>query len=137
MPEKTVNEIPRDLRVMFTKGQDALLRDNFDYAIALFNQVLAREPGLLECRRALRNAQHSKSKGRGGFFKKAWSSASSSPQIVKGQMAVQKNPAEALHIAEQILNSDPQSFAASTRPAWPKSSACTPPSSTATARAFR
>ena len=46
MPEKSLNEIPRDLRVMFTKGNDALSRDNFDYAIDLFNQVLLREPGI-------------------------------------------------------------------------------------------
>ena len=107
MPEKTVNEIPRDLRVIFTKGQDALLRDNFDYAIALFNQVLAREPALLECRRALRNAQHSKSKGRGGFFKKVWSSTSSSPQVLKAQATLHSDPAAALVIAEEILNADP------------------------------
>jgi tetratricopeptide (TPR) repeat protein len=106
MPEKSLNEIPRDLRVMFTKGNDALSRDNFDYAIDLFCQVLAREPGLVECRRALRTAQQHKSSG-GGFFKKAWSSASSSPQVAKAQMTVRKDPSEALAIAEQVLNSDP------------------------------
>jgi len=60
MAEKNLNELPRDLRVIFTKGSEALQRDNFDYAIDLFNQVLAREPGLYECRKALRTAQISK-----------------------------------------------------------------------------
>jgi tetratricopeptide (TPR) repeat protein len=106
MPEKTLNEIPRDLRTMFTKGNDALSRDNFDYAIDLFCQVLAREPGLVECRRALRSAQQHNSAG-GGFFKKAWSSASSSPQVARAQMTLRKDPAEALVIAEQVLNGDP------------------------------
>jgi len=106
MPEKTVNDIPRDVRQLFTKGNDALLRDNFDYAIDLFNQVLVREPALFECRKALRAAQHGKSGGRGGFFKKAWSSASSSPQVAKAQLALRRDPAEALAIAEQILNGD-------------------------------
>jgi tetratricopeptide (TPR) repeat protein len=106
MPEKSLNEIPRDLRVMFTKGNDALSRDNFDYAVDLFCQVLAREPGFVECRRALRSAQQHKSSGR-GFFKKAWSSASSSPQVAKAQMALRKDPAEALAVAEQVLNGDP------------------------------
>lgn len=91
---------------MFTKGNDALSRDNFDYAVDLFCQVLAREPGLVECRRALRSAQQHKSGGR-GFLKKAWSSASSSPQIAKAQITLHKNPAEALAIAEQVLNNDP------------------------------
>jgi len=45
MAEKSLNELPRDLRVIFTKGSEALQRDNFDYAIDLFNQVLARNPG--------------------------------------------------------------------------------------------
>lgn len=112
MPEKTLTEIPRDLRQLFTRGNDALLRDNFDYAIDLFCQVLAREPGLLECRRALRAAQHTKSKGRGGFFKKAWSSASSSPQVLKAQATLRSDPAGAMAIAEQILNSDPDNSGA-------------------------
>jgi tetratricopeptide (TPR) repeat protein len=106
MAEKSLNDVPRDVRAMFTKGHDALSRDNFDYAIDLFCQVLTREPGLVECRRALRAAQQHKSGG-GGFFKKAWSNASSSPQLAKAQFALRHNPAEALAFAEQVLNHDP------------------------------
>lgn len=112
MSEKTANEIPRDVRQWFTKGKEALLRDNFDYAVSLFQQVLSREPGFFECRKDLRVAQQGKSGGRGGFFKKAWSSASSSPQVAKAQLALRSNPAEALTIAEQILTSDPTNSAA-------------------------
>jgi len=107
MAEKTVNEIPRDLRPLYTKGSEALLRDNFDYAIDLFSQVLQREPGIFDVRKALRNAQQRKAGGGGGMFKKMWNSASSSPMVAKGQLALRKDPAEALAIAEQILNSDP------------------------------
>jgi hypothetical protein len=35
------------------------------------------------------------------------SGAGSSPQIAKAKMALGKNPAEAMAIAEQILNGDP------------------------------
>ncbi len=109
MPEKSVNEIPRDLRPLFTKGNDALARENFDYAINLFHQVLAREPAVADCRRALRKAQAGKAdaKGAGGFFKKVFSSAGSAPQVAKAQMALNKNPAAAMAIAEQVLDSDP------------------------------
>jgi len=109
MPEKSVNEIPRDLRPIFTKGNDALARENFDYALALFHQVLAREPAVFECRKALRKAQAAKAdaKGGSGFFKKVFSSAGSLPQISKAQMALHKNPVEAMAIAEQVLDSDP------------------------------
>jgi tetratricopeptide (TPR) repeat protein len=107
MSEMSLNELPRELRVLFTRGSDALQRENFDYAIDLFNQVLVREPGLYECRKALRTAQLKRAGQGGGFMKKLWGSASSSPQVLRGQMALRKSPVEALSIAESILNSDP------------------------------
>ena len=97
--------------MLYTKGNDALQRENFDYAIDLFGQVLAKEPALYEIRKALRKAQARKSGG-GGFFKKMLSTAGSSPLVAKGKLALSKDPAEALHIAEQILNSDPSNAAA-------------------------
>ncbi|HEY5913738.1 MAG TPA: tetratricopeptide repeat protein [Verrucomicrobiae bacterium] len=107
MAEKSLNEMTRDLRVLFTKGNDALQRDNFDYAVDLFNQVLARDPALYECRKALRLAQLRKVGAGRGFMKKIWSSASSQPLVAKGEIALRSHPAEALQIAEQILNGDP------------------------------
>jgi tetratricopeptide (TPR) repeat protein len=112
MAEKSLNELPRELRMLYNKGNDALQRENFDYAMDLFCQVLAREPGLYECRKALRQAQFRKNGEGKGFFKKMLSSASASPQVAKAQLALHKNPAEALEIAEQILNSDPTNGAA-------------------------
>jgi len=107
MAEKTLNDLPRDLRMLFTRGSDALQRDNFDYAIDLFNQILAREPAIYDCRKALRTAQMRKAGGGSGFFKKMLSSASSQPLVAKGHLALSKDPGEALKIAEQILNGDP------------------------------
>ncbi len=98
--------------MLFTKANEAAQRENLDYAITLFNQVLEKEPGFFECRKALRAAQFQKCGGRGGFFKKMWSGAGSSPQVAKAKMALSKNPAEAMAIAEQILNGDPNSSAA-------------------------
>ena len=108
MAEKNINEIPPDLRRMHTKAVEAAQRENYDYALALFCQVLEREPGLFACRKALRAAQALKSAGAStGFFKKMMSGAGSSPQIAKAKMALNKNPAEAMAIAEQVLNGDP------------------------------
>jgi len=113
MAEKSINDIPRDLRALFTKGNEAAQRENFDYAIALFNQVLEKEPGLFECRKALRETQFRKAGGGGsGFFKRMLSGAGSSPQVAKAKLAMSKNPAEALTIAEEILNGDPNNSAA-------------------------
>jgi tetratricopeptide (TPR) repeat protein len=112
MAEKNLSEIPRDLRDLYQKGSVALQRQNFDYAIAIFNQVLQREPGFFECRQALRAAQFKKAGGSTNFFKKMIGGASSSPLLAKAQMSLRKSPLEAMQIAEQILNGDPTSSAA-------------------------
>src|SRR5947209_8900874 len=112
MPKKNLNEVPRDVRELYQKGSVALQRQNFEYAIAIINQALQREPGLFECRQALRVAQFKQAGGTSGFFKKMLGGASSSPQVAKAQMTMRKNPLEAIQIAEQILNGDPQSSAA-------------------------
>jgi tetratricopeptide (TPR) repeat protein len=112
MAEKSINEVSREARLLFTKASEAAQRENLDYAITLFNQVLEKEPEFFECRKALRAAQFQKCGARGGFFKKMWSGAGSSPQVAKAKMALSKNPAEAMAIAEQILNGDPNSSAA-------------------------
>ncbi|HXE42128.1 MAG TPA: hypothetical protein VN516_03800, partial [Candidatus Baltobacteraceae bacterium] len=100
-------------RKLFTKGTEALARENLDYAIALLNQALDKEPAFYDCRKALRDAQFQKAgSGGGGFFKKMLSGAGSSPQIAKAQMTLRNNPGGAMSVAEQVLNSDPNSSAA-------------------------
>ena len=107
MAEKLINEISPDLRRMHTKAVEAAQRENDDYALTLFSQILEKEPGFFECRKALRAVQARKSAGAGtGFFKKMMSNAGSSPQLGKAKMALNKNPAEAMAIAEQVLNGD-------------------------------
>ena len=113
MPEKVINEISADARRLYTKANEAAQRENGDYAIALFCQVLEKEPGFLECRRLLRGEQQKKAaKSGGGFFKKMMSGAGSSPQLAKAKMSLGKSPAEAMATAEQILSGDPNSSAA-------------------------
>ena len=113
MAEKLINEIPRDVRQLFTKATDTPQREGYDYAITMFCQVLEKEPGFFEARKALRIAQAKKGAGANtGFFKKMMSGAGSSPQLAKAKMALNKNPGEAMAIAEQVLNGDPNnSFA--------------------------
>jgi tetratricopeptide (TPR) repeat protein len=109
MPAKTLNELSRDLRMLHTRGFEAFQRENYDYAIEMFSQILIKEPYVFEIRKTLRAAQVAKSGKAGGFFKRALSSASSSPLVAKGQMVLRKNPLEAIQVAEQILGSDANS----------------------------
>ena len=111
MAEKNINEISRDARNLYNKAQEASQRDNTDYAIALFNQVLEKEPGFFEGRKALRAEQFKKAGAAKGFFKKMMSGASSSPLVAKAQLALRSNPAGAMAIGEQILNADPHGSA--------------------------
>lgn len=112
MPEKNLNEIPRDLRDLYEKGSAALQRNNLDYAVAIFSQVLLKEPAFYDCRESLRGAQLKKSGGTTSIFKKVLGTASNSPMILKGQRALAGNPLEALAMAEQILCGDPNSTSA-------------------------
>lgn len=107
MPEKSLNEIPRDLREMHQKGNAALQRQNYDYAITFYEQVLRREPGFFDCRQALRATQFKKAGGRTTFFKKMLGGAANSPLVAKAQVVMNKNPEEAIALAEQMLNGDP------------------------------
>src|SRR5258708_181040 len=109
MPEKNINAIDRGVRELYEKGNAAVQHKNLDYAITLYNQVLQREPAFYDCRQALRQAQLTKAGSGGGFFKKMLGHASASPMFAKGQLALRKDPLEALQIAEQILNGDPNS----------------------------
>jgi tetratricopeptide (TPR) repeat protein len=112
MAEKSINELPRNLKELYDKGMGAIQRHNWDYAIALFMQVLAQEPSCYDCREALRATQFKKAGASGGFFKRMLGTASSSPLVAKGQIVLRSNPLEAMAIAEQILNSDPHSVSA-------------------------
>ena len=111
MAEKSLNEIPRDLRELYHKGTVAFQRQNLDYALAIFNQVLQKEPGFFECRQALRAAQFKKAGGSTSFLKKVFGGAGSSPLMAKAQMSLRSNPLETIQTAEQILESDPNSSA--------------------------
>ncbi len=105
MPEKTLAEVPAALRELHEKGVAALQKNNLDYAVALFMQVLRQEPALYDARQALRAAQHKRVGTRGGGFLKRF--IGSANTHTKGQLALRSNPLEALVIAEEALNEDP------------------------------
>lgn len=110
MAEKSISEIAPAWRELFEKGVAAYQRHNLDYAIAILNQILEKEPAFYDCREALRAAQFKKAGARGGFLKRAFGKATSTVTLLaKGQIALRSNPLEAIQVAEQILNSDPHS----------------------------
>lgn len=112
MPEKSVQEVVAFVREQFEKGKAAYGRQNFDYAIEIFNAVLKLEPALFEARTALRATQFQRVKEGRGFFKKMFGKASNSPALAKAQMLVNRKPLDAIYAAEQVLNTDPNNMMA-------------------------
>jgi tetratricopeptide (TPR) repeat protein len=112
MAEKNLSDLPRDLRELYDRGNAALQKKNYDYAITIYNQVLVREPAFYACREALRSVQFSKAGESKGFFKKVLGTASASPLLAKAQFQVRSSPAECLSTCEQILNGDPNNTSA-------------------------
>src|SRR5688500_10711984 len=100
MAEKSLSQMPWDLRELYDGGNAALQKKNYDYAIMVYNQVLVREAGFYACREALRSVQFSNAGESKGFFKKMLGTASSSPLVAKAQYQVRNNPAEALATCE-------------------------------------
>lgn len=111
MPEKAVHEISRAWREQYEKGRAAFERNNLDYAISILTKVLEQEPGFYECREALRASQFKKAgAGKSGFFKKIFGSAN--PKLVQAQVAARNRPLEAINLAEELLNHNPNNIAA-------------------------
>ena len=105
MAETSANDLRPNLRELHDKGIAALQKDNLDYAVQLFMQVLRSEPGCFDSRQALRATQHRRAGNRsGGLFRKFLGSTNA---MTKGRLALRSNPAEAIEVAEEVLNDDP------------------------------
>lgn len=113
MAEKELQEIARPLRDQYDRGLAAYHKDNFDYAITLLAEALRKEPAFFDARQALRAAQFKRAGARrGGFFKRMLGHGQAAPLLARAQLALRTNPADALPLAEQILEDDPANAAA-------------------------
>ena len=112
MPEKSLQDIPRTWREQYEKGRLAFDKNNLDYAISILSKVLEQEPGFYECREVLRASQFKKAgtSSSGGFFKRMIGSAN--PKLMQAQVTLRNKPLEAIAVAEQVLNGDPNNLTA-------------------------
>lgn len=107
MAEKTSENINRIARDFYQKALAALERNNIDYAIEMFIQCLNVEPNFTKARQYLRATQMKKTESAGGF-KRLFAAAKTTPLLTKARVALGKNPAEAMSLAEQVLSEDPK-----------------------------
>ena len=107
MADNTSGNINRLANDFYQKAIQAVERNNLDYAIEMFIQCLNIEPGYSKARRNLRATQMKKHESAGGF-KRMLVGTKLQPLLAKAKMAVQKNPTEAMTLAEQALTDDPK-----------------------------
>jgi len=108
MAEKNSSNINPRANEFYQKALVAMERSNFDYAIEMFIQCLNIEPNFLKARQYLRGAQMKKNESAGGM-KRMFAAAKITPLLTKAKVAAQKNPNEAMTLAEQALAEDPKS----------------------------
>src|SRR5882724_3719046 len=108
MTEKNSSNINRLANDFYQKALQAVERNNLDYAIEMFIQTLNLEPNFTKARQYLRAAQMKRTESAGGL-KRMFTGAKLQPLLTKAKMSVQKNPAEAMTLAEQALTEDPKS----------------------------
>src|SRR5882724_12061790 len=106
MAEKNSSNINPTAKTFYEKARDALERKNYDYAIEMLIQTLNVEPNFTKARQYLRAAQMKKTESAGGF-KRMLTATKLQPLLAKAKLALQKNPTEAMTLAEQALTEDP------------------------------
>lgn len=107
MAEKTSNNINPTANGFWQKALAALERKNYDYAIEMLIQTLNIEPNFTKARQYLRATQMKKNES-AGRFGRLLTGTKLQPLLAKAKMALQKNPAEAMTLAEQALTEDPK-----------------------------
>ena len=107
MAENISNNVNPRANDFYQKALAALERNNLDYAIEMLIQCLNIEPNFTKARRTLRAAQMKKTESAGGF-KRLMVGAKLQPLLTKARVVVQRNPTEAMTLAEQALTEDPK-----------------------------
>lgn len=108
MAETTVENLDRRARELYNKALAALERNNLDYAIEMFIQILTLTPNFTQGRKFLRAAQMKRAESL-GTMKRMLASAKIQPAINKAKFAISKNPLDAMITIEQALSDDPKS----------------------------
>ncbi len=104
----TLASSSQGIRNTYRRAQEALRKDNADYAVDLFLSMLELEPELAEVRKELRDLQVSLTRGKKANPMAGMKGMGKS-MAVKG--ALKKDPAKALVLAEELLKLDLQNQA--------------------------
>lgn len=100
--KKTVAEVSPGARNVYQKAASVFAKNSVEYAIELLKSVVQREPGFIEARNMLRDAERKYSASLSGFARFI-ASFKQMPWVTKGRSVLKKNPELALTYAEEAL----------------------------------
>ena len=104
----TLDSVPKKTRDLFQKAASAMERDNFDYAIDMFLDILELEPKLLEARKLVRAAELKKlGSKKGSQLTHAVANLTGMGGIMAVNANLHKKPHKAVISAEHLLRKDP------------------------------
>jgi tetratricopeptide (TPR) repeat protein len=107
---KELKDVSSSIRSAYQKAQDVVRKNNLDYGIELLKGLVLREPGFVEARAALRDAETRKAASMGGFGKFI-ASIKMNRYIIQGKSCVTKKPLDAMKCAEEAIALNPKSSA--------------------------
>lgn len=109
---KQLRHVSKQLRGLYDRGVKAAEQKNYKYAIDMFREVLKREPGLLDVREQLRQAQLAKVGGEGNLGSQILATLYAIPCMCKMVLLLKKEHyAEALDLGESAMAIDPTAVA--------------------------
>lgn len=111
MKEITLADLDPRLQKQVDNARKSLGK-NSAYAIDIMSGIVARNPGCLEARKILRQAQNTAHAGKSKGLSKFMTRVTSIPFAVTGDSKVKKDPVKAMESAEDLLKANPENAAA-------------------------
>ena len=100
--KKTVAEVSPGARNVYQKAASVFAKNSVEYAIELLKSVVQKEPGFVEARNMLREAERRYSASLSGISRFI-ASFKQMPLVTKGRSLLKKDPEKALFYAEEAL----------------------------------
>lgn len=108
MPEISLKDLDSRVRKQFVNARTAVERGNFEYTVEICSSLLLENPGCLEIRELLRQAQQSVFTKRGrGVIQGFRSKVEATLLVVYGKPYLKKDPSLAMVYGERALTRDP------------------------------
>ncbi len=106
MEEVALQDLDTRLQKQIENARKAVDK-NPTYAVDILGNIVSRNPGCLDARKILRQAQQRSKKGKSKGLGKLLTKVTSIPFSMGGDSKVKKDPVKAMESAEQMLSSDP------------------------------